>query len=107
MVTIGEILAQALADKTLATEQALALADSAAADLHPLMAAAATLRDIGHGDLVSYSPKVFIPLTQLCRDVCHYCTFAHPPRPGEPIYLDAEQVLAIARAGADAGCHEA
>ena len=100
MVTIGEILAQALADKTLATEQALALADSAAADLHPLMAAAATLRDIGHGDLVSYSRKVFIPLTQLCRDVCHYCTFAHPPRRGEPVYLDAEQVLAIARAGA-------
>ena len=50
---------------------------------------------------------MFIPLTQLCRDVCHYCTFAHPPRPGEPVYLDAEEVLAIARAGAEAGCHEA
>ena len=107
MITIGEILAQALADKTLAAEPALALADSEAADLRPLMAAASQLRDIGHGDLVSYSPKVFIPLTQLCRDVCHYCTFAHPPRPGEPIYLDAEEVLAIARAGAAAGCHEA
>jgi FO synthase len=65
------------------------------------------LRDAGHGGLVTYSPKVFIPLTQLCRDVCHYCTFAHPPRPGEPVYLDAEAVLAIARAGAEAGCHEA
>ena len=41
------------------------------------------LRDAGHGALVSYSRKVFIPLTQLCRDVCHYCTFAHPPRRGE------------------------
>ncbi len=50
---------------------------------------------------------MFIPLTQLCRDVCHYCTFAHPPRRGEPAYLDAEQVLAIARAGARAGCKEA
>ncbi len=107
MITIGEILAQALADKPLAAEPALALADSEAADLRPLMMAASQLRDIGHGDLVSYSPKVFIPLTQLCRDVCHYCTFAHPPRPGEPIYLDAEEVLAIARAGAAAGCHEA
>ncbi len=107
MITIGEILAQASAGEALADEPALALADSDAADLRPLMAAAARLRDIGHGDLVSYSPKVFIPLTQLCRDVCHYCTFAHPPRPGEPIYLDADEVLAIARAGAEAGCHEA
>ena len=54
----------------------------------PLMRAAAELRDRGHGDLVSYSRKVFIPLTQLCRDVCHYCTFAHPPRHGEAAYLD-------------------
>ncbi len=72
-----------------------------------LMPVAAALRDPGHGPLVSYSKKVFIPLTQLCRDVCHYCTFAHPPRRGEGAYLDAEQVLAIARAGAKAGCKEA
>jgi FO synthase len=71
------------------------------------MPIAAALRDEGHGPLVSYSRKVFIPLTQLCRDVCHYCTFAHPPRRGVPVYLDAEQVLAIARAGARAGCKEA
>src|SRR5690349_15585270 len=78
-----------------------------ATDLPALMQAAAALRDSGHGRLVSYSRKVFIPLTQLCRDVCHYCTFAHPPRKGEAAYLDAEQVLAIARAGAQAGCKEA
>jgi len=71
------------------------------------MAAAADLRDAGHGTVVSYSRKVFIPLTQLCRDVCHYCTFAHPPRPGERAYLSRDQVLAIARAGAAAGCKEA
>src|SRR5947209_20619690 len=71
------------------------------------MPVAAALRDAGHGNLVSYSKKVFIPLTQLCRDVCHYCTFAHPPRRGEPAYLDREQVLAIAQAGAQAGCKEA
>src|SRR4051794_7561698 len=71
------------------------------------MQAAASLRDRGHGNLVSYSKKVFIPLTQLCRDVCHYCTFAHPPRRREAAYLDKEQVLAIARAGAKAGCKEA
>jgi FO synthase len=65
------------------------------------------LRDRGHGAVVSYSPKVFIPLTQLCRDTCHYCTFAHPPRCGERAYLSAEEILAIARAGAKAGCLEA
>ncbi len=72
-----------------------------------LMLRAAGLRDAGHGDLVSYSRKVFIPLTRLCRDVCHYCTFAHPPRAGEDPYLSPDDILAIARAGAGAGCHEA
>ena len=61
----------------------------------------------GTGRLVSYSRKVFIPLTNLCRDVCHYCTFAERPRAGMPAYLSAEEVLAIARAGAAAGCTEA
>jgi len=57
--------------------------------------------------LVTYSPKVFIPLTKLCRDVCHYCTFAQPPRRGERAYMSGDEVLSIARAGAEAGCHEA
>ena len=52
-------------------------------------------------------PKVFVPLTTLCRDVCGYCTFARPPRRGERAYLTEDEVLAIARAGADAGCSEA
>ncbi|HJQ59148.1 MAG TPA: 5-amino-6-(D-ribitylamino)uracil--L-tyrosine 4-hydroxyphenyl transferase CofH [Vineibacter sp.] len=77
------------------------------APLAELTAAAADLRDQGHGRLISYSRKVFIPLTHLCRDVCHYCTFAQRPRAGQPAYLSAEQVLAIARAGATAGCTEA
>jgi FO synthase len=76
-------------------------------DLPALMRVAASVRDAGHGGLVSYSRKVFIPLTQLCRDVCHYCTFAHPPRRGERVYLNRREVLDIARAGAKAGCHEA
>ena len=56
---------------------------------------------------MSFSKKVFIPLTKLCRDVCHYCTFAHAPREGEPAYLSPEAVLEIARAGQAAGCKEA
>src|SRR6478672_9771754 len=75
--------------------------------LDELCADARTLRDEGHGRLVTYSPKVFIPLTTLCRDVCHYCTFARPPRRGERAYMSIDEVLEIARAGAAAGCHEA
>ncbi len=75
--------------------------------LSSMMAEAAELRDAGHGRLVTYSRKVFIPLTQLCRDVCHYCTFAKAPRKLDAAYLSAEQVLEIAQAGAAAGCKEA
>ena len=75
------------------------------APLDELLAAA---RERRRGDgLVTYSPKVFIPLTTLCRDVCGYCTFARPPRRGERAYLTEDEVLAIARAGAAAGCTEA
>ncbi len=72
-----------------------------------LLSMAAALRDAGSGCHVSYSRKVFIPLTQLCRDVCHYCTFAKAPRGLKSAYLRPEAVLDIARAGAAAGCKEA
>jgi FO synthase len=75
--------------------------------LDDLCAEARALRDDGHGRLVTYSPKVFIPLTKLCRDVCHYCTFARPPRRGERVYMTIDEVLDVARAGAEAGCREA
>src|ERR671939_624484 len=58
------------------------------------------LRGDGHGLLVTYSPKVFIPLTKLCRDVCHYCTFARPPQRGERAYMSLDEVLDVGRAGA-------
>jgi FO synthase len=75
--------------------------------LEDLCVEARAFRDEGHGRMVTFSPKVFIPLTKLCRDVCHYCTFAHPPRRGERAYMTIDEVLAVARAGAAAGCHEA
>ena len=68
---------------------------------------AAQRRDLAFGTRVTFSPKVFIPLTQLCRDGCQYCTFAQPPRRLEAPFLSPEQVLEIAVAGAEAGCHEA
>jgi FO synthase len=76
-------------------------------DLSALMTTAAALRDAGHGANISYSRKVFIPLTKLCRDSCHYCTFAQPPHRAAAAYLTPDDVLAIAQAGARAGCREA
>ncbi len=99
------LIAKARAGTALSDEEALALADCD--DLAALMAAASELRDHFHGAVVSYSRKVFIPLTQLCRDSCHYCTFATPPRRGERAYLTPDAVLAIAKAGTAAGCREA
>jgi FO synthase len=72
-----------------------------------LLAEACRLRDAHHGPRVSYSRKVFIPLTRLCRDVCSYCTFAKRPKSGDRSYLTPDDVLAIARAGEAAGCREA
>jgi FO synthase len=73
----------------------------------PLEELLSEARRLRPGPVVTYSPKVFIPLTKLCRDVCHYCTFARPPRRGERAYLTPDDVLDIARAGAAAGCTEA
>jgi len=74
---------------------------------HVLMDEARALRDAGHGLIQSFSPKVFIPLTRLCRDYCHYCTFSRPLGRHEKPYLAPEEVLAIARAGQAQGCTEA
>jgi len=72
-----------------------------------LVTEARSIRDQFHGSVISYSPKVFIPLTSLCRDKCGYCTFARPPARVESAFLPPDDVLAIARDGAAAGCHEA
>src|SRR5213596_1154430 len=81
--------------------------DLAGASLAELLAFAVAVRDGAHGTRITYSPKVFIPLTQLCRDRCGYCTFAKAPARIESPYLAPDDVLAIARAGAAVGCHEA
>lgn len=96
-----DLLAGALPDN----DAALALADvDCTAEL---AAVARTLRDRGHGNLVTYSRKVFIPLTHLCRDVCHYCTFAQTPKKIEQPFMPVEQVLQLCREGAALGCQEA
>ena len=75
--------------------------------LDELKADARAVRERARGSLVTFSPKVFVPLTKLCRDVCHYCTFAHPPRRGERAFMTIDEVLDVARAGAAADCREA
>ena len=82
-------------------------ADLLAMPLSELMAAARAVRDGATGSRVTYSPKVFIPLTVLCRDACGYCAFAQRPSQLHAPYLSAEEILATARRGAAAGCHEA
>jgi FO synthase len=72
-----------------------------------LLARARDIRDARWGNRVTFSPKVFIPLTMLCRDKCGYCTFAQPPQHLDAPYLGPDEVLSIARAGAAHGCHEA
>ena len=105
MRIVEQILASADSGDALSDEEIFQLSESdVTADL---MQVAAKLRDQGHQNVVSYSRKVFIPLTHLCRDVCHYCTFAQVPRKLRAPYLSPEEVLEIASNGARAGCKEA
>ena len=94
-----------LSDKVLGDKEALALASRT--DTARLAQEAAHCRDLGFGDVVTYSRKVFIPLTQLCRDVCHYCTFAQTPKHIPEAYMPIDEVIATCKAGAALGCQEA
>ncbi len=102
----GSACAQSISsDEGLSRDDALALADRT--DTAELAQQAAKLRDLGFGNIVTYSRKVFIPLTQLCRDVCHYCTFAQTPKHIPQVYMPIEEVIATCKAGAELGCQEA
>ena len=96
---------QVLGYKVLGDKEALALASRT--DTARLAQEAAHCRDLGFGDVVTYSRKVFIPLTQLCRDVCHYCTFAQTPKHIPEAYMPIDEVIATCKAGAALGCQEA
>src|SRR3546814_867965 len=84
-----------------------ALAAIQAEPLSRLLRRARLLREEGHGVRISYSKKVFIPLTRLCRNVCGYCTFVRGPKDVDHPYLLPHEVLEIAKLGVAAGCHEA
>jgi FO synthase len=103
--TIRKILARA--EAKLSPSRAEARAVGECDDLPLLMRVAQRMTLQGFGPRVTYSRKVFIPLTRLCRDVCHYCTFAKPPAKGERAYMTLEEVVRVAAEGAAAGCKEA
>ena len=92
-------LARAGAGKALSAGEIESLLAARGPDLRRLMSLASHLRELGHGSTVTYSRKVFVPLTMLCRDHCHYCTFAKPPARLERPFLSPEEVVAIAEAG--------
>ncbi len=96
---------QVLAGTPLSDSQALQLADID--DTPALMNVAAVLRDRGFRNVVTYSRKVFLPLTQLCRDVCHYCTFAQTPRHLAAPYMAIDEVIEQVKAAEKLGCKEA
>ena len=104
---IRRALVRARAGKSLSLDEATALMDARGASLEELLGIASDLRDRGHGKTITYSRKVFVPLTMLCRDVCHYCTFAKPPAKLDRPFLSPEEVVSIAEAGRRAGCKEA
>ena len=100
-------LTRAEQGKSLSIGEATQLFEARGHDLERLMELAARLRDLGWPGAVTYSRKVFIPLTMLCRDRCHYCTFAKAPARLASPFLSPDEVVAIAEAGRRAGCKEA
>nr|MDT0659232.1 bifunctional FO biosynthesis protein CofGH [Micromonospora sp. DSM 115978] len=105
-------LRRAAAGRALDADEATALLAARGEQLDELLTVAgavrdAGLREAGRPGVVTFSKKVFVPLTRLCRDRCHYCTFATVPHRLPAAYLDRDEVLAIARAGAAQGCKEA
>ncbi|HEX6263196.1 MAG TPA: bifunctional FO biosynthesis protein CofGH, partial [Actinomycetota bacterium] len=104
---VRRALARAESGKSLSPGDVAALLAARGEDLDRLLAVASRLRELGWGRTITYSPKVFIPLTMLCRDHCHYCTFAKPPARIDAPYLTPEQAVEIAEAGRLAGCTEA
>ncbi|GIJ77947.1 FO synthase subunit 1 /FO synthase subunit 2 [Micromonospora phaseoli] len=109
---VRRALRRAAAGRALDVDEASALLAARGSALDELLGIAgavrdAGLRDAGRPGVVTYSKKVFIPLTRLCRDRCHYCTFATVPHRLPAAFLDRDEVLAIARAGAAQGCKEA
>jgi FO synthase len=104
---VAAVLDRILGGDPPSRDEARLLMRSGSGDLPAICAAAQTLRARGKGRIVTFSPKVFIPLTRLCRDTCGYCTFRTDPRSDPRLYMTPDEVLEVARAGERLGCAEA
>jgi FO synthase len=100
------ILKDCLGGKTIGRDEALRLGSAQGEELQLLLATAAELRDQNKGKMVTFSPKVFIPLTNLCRDFCGYCTFRKAPDEPGAKTMTIDEVLRIVRQGKALGCTE-
>jgi FO synthase len=108
IVSFEEVLHRVRSGEELTEESASAFASADGSSLKDLCDAAAHMRDAGKGNTVTFSPKVFIPLTRLCRDFCSYCTFRqNPAEAGSQLYMTPDEVLEVAQAGQRLGCTEA
>ena len=104
---IAGVLRRARQGETLSEDDGAAFTGADSSVCREMCAAASEIRDLGKGRVVSFSPKVFIPLTRLCRDFCGYCTFRQDPESASSLYMTPEEVLAVVTAGEKLGCTEA
>jgi FO synthase len=104
---LASLLEKAIEGQPLTREEAYRLVRATGPELTALVYAAGVVRDRGRGQRVTYSRKVFIPLTRLCRDFCGYCTFRQDPSSAQQLYMTPEEVLEVAKAGEGLGCTEA
>jgi len=104
---LSAVLAGALAGRALSASDGLALMLAPVEALPDVIAAAGALRDAGHGRVVTFSAKVFVPLTNLCRDYCGYCTFRRDPGEAGAHTMDESEVVSLCRAGEQMGVKEA
>lgn len=106
-LTSGKVFQKSMVSEELDVSEAMSLIPDTPEDLEELCYAASRVRDFGKGNTVTFSPKVFIPLTRLCRDYCGYCTFRVDPDNADSIFMSPEEVMAVVHRGEEAGCSEA
>ena len=104
---INELAAKAITGEQLDATESYSLITTSESEIQEICTSAAHLRDIGKGRIVTFSPKVFIPLTRLCRDYCGYCTFRLDPDETDTIFMSPYEVLEVAKKGETLGCTEA
>ena len=100
---LAEVIAKAVAGGSLIEDDALSFLSAGPDATKEICAAAAFMRDQGKGNIVTFSPKVFIPLTHLCRDFCGYCTFRQAPSESKTLYLTPDEILSVVKEGEKLG----